>query len=335
MRFGLTYDLRSDYLALGCGLEETAELDAADTIEGLEAAIAANGHETERIGRLDELTAALAAGRRWDMVFNIAEGLYGLGRESAVPAVLDAHRIPYVFSDPMTLALTLHKGMTKRVVRDLGLATPDFAVVSDMVDAAAVDLPFPLFAKPVAEGTGKGVESASKIRDRAGLLAVCQALLAKYVQPVLVETYLPGREFTVGVVGNGREARVVGVMEILLKDGAAPEGYTYANKADYERVCEYRLADDADAGQAALLALAAYRGLGVRDAGRADIRLDARGRAGFMEINALAGLNPTHSDLPIMCALSGVSYNELIGMILDAAVRRAFKGDIHARRGPA
>lgn len=335
MRFGLTYDLRQDYLALGYGLEETAELDAEDTISGLESAIAASGHETERIGRLDELTAALAAGRRWDMVFNIAEGLYGLGRESAVPAVLDAHRIPYVFSDPMTLALTLHKGMTKRVVRDLGLATPDFAVVADMEQAEAVNLPFPLFAKPVAEGTGKGVESASKIRDQAGLLAVCRDLLQKYDQPVLVETYLPGREFTVGVVGNGAGAKVVGVMEIILKEGAAPEGYTYANKADYERVCEYRLADDADAGQAAALALAAYRGLGVRDAGRADIRMDAQGQASFMEVNALAGLNPTHSDLPIMCALSGVSYNELIGMILNAAVRRAFTGESHARRGPA
>ncbi len=325
MRIGLTYDLRSDYLALGYGLEETAELDAEDTIAGLEKAIAAGGHETERIGRLDELAAALAAGRRWDMVFNIAEGLYGLGRESAVPALLDAHRIPYVFSDPMTLALTLHKGMTKRVVRDLGLATPDFAVVADMEDAEQVDLPFPLFAKPVAEGTGKGVESASKIRNRDELLSVCRTLLEKFDQPALVETYLPGREFTVGVVGNGREAKVVGVMEILLKDGAAPEGYTYANKADYEKVCEYKLADDAEANEAATLALAAYRGLGVRDAGRADIRMDARGKASFMEINALAGLNPTHSDLPIMCALSGVSYETLIGMILDAAMKRVFK----------
>ncbi len=324
MRVGLAYDLRSDYLAMGYGLEETAELDAEETIAGLEEAIRAKGHETCRIGRLDALTAALAAGERWDMVFNIAEGLYGLGRESAVPAVLDAHRIPYVFSDPMVLALTLHKGMTKRVARDLGLATPDFAVVSGPEDIGAVDLPYPLFAKPVAEGTGKGVESSSKIHDRAGLEAVCLRLLKLYEQPVIVERYLPGREFTVGVVGNGAKARVVGVMEIILKEGAAPEGYTYANKADYERVCEYRLADDAPAREAADLALAAFKGLGVRDAGRADIRLDERGRASFMEINALPGLNPLHSDLPIMAAMRGVSYEALIGSILDAAAVRIF-----------
>jgi len=324
MLIGLAYDLRSDYLAMGYGLEETAELDAEETIAGLEGAIRARGHETRRIGRLDALTAKLAAGERWDMVFNIAEGLYGLGRESAVPAVLDAHRIPYVFSDPMVLALTLHKGMTKRVVRDLGLATPDFAVVSTPEEALAVDLPYPLFAKPVAEGTGKGVESASKIRDKAGLVDVCARLLDLYRQPVIIERYLPGREFTVGVTGNGDKARVVGVMEIILKDGAAPEGYTYANKADYERVCEYRLADDAPAREAAELALAAYKGLGVRDGGRADIRLDENGRASFMEINALPGLNPLHSDLPIMAGMRGESYEALIGSILDAAIKRVF-----------
>ena len=121
---GLTYDLRDDYRRLGYSEEETAEFDSVQTVEALEAALAAAGCRTDRIGSIHQLTRRLADGARWDLVFNIAEGLRGFGRESQVPALLDAYDIPYTFSDPMVLALTLHKGMAKRVVRDLGLPTP-------------------------------------------------------------------------------------------------------------------------------------------------------------------------------------------------------------------
>jgi len=322
MKIGLTFDLRKDYLERGYSLEETAELDSEETIQGLERSLAGNGFRTERIGALPDLCRDLERGKTWDLVFNIAEGLHGLGRESAVPAVLDAWRVPYVFSDPMVLALTLHKGATKRVVRDLGLATPGFFLVERPEDVERIDLAFPLFAKPAAEGTGKGIEAASRVWNRDELEQVCAKLLDRFKQPVLVEEYLPGREFTVGVVGTGPKARVVGVMEVLLRDSAQPGAYTYSNKADYERVCEYRLVSDQAAEASAELTLAAYRGLGLRDAGRADIRLDKDGRPSFMEINALPGLNPVHSDLPIMCSLDGLSHQDLIGMIMDSALER-------------
>ena len=207
MTIGLTYDLRHDYLAAGYSQEETAEFDRVDTIEGIESALQALGHETERIGNVKSLVGRLAAGERWDMVFNICEGMFGMGREAQVPALLDAYEIPYTFSDPLILALTLDKGMTKTVVRSVGVPTPDFAVVAAPEDVAAVDLPFPLFAKPVAEGTGKGIDARSKVDSPQQLAAVCRELLAKFSQPVLVETYLPGREFTVGIVGSGATPR--------------------------------------------------------------------------------------------------------------------------------
>ena len=324
MRIGLTYDLRADYLAEGLSLEETAEFDRPDTIDAIEAAIRALGHETVRIGRLKALVARLAKGERWDLVFNIAEGRGGVGREAQVPALLEGYGIPCTLSDPMVMGLTLHKGLTKRVVRDAGVPTPDFHVVASAADVASVRLPYPLFCKPVAEGTGLGVSAKSKVRDRRELAAVCRALLKRFRQPVLVETYLPGREFTVGVLGEGRSARVVGVCEVVLKDKTDP-AYGYANKENCEDLVLYRLTRDAEAKRAGAVALAAWRALGCRDAGRIDLRSDAGRRPSFMEVNPLPGLHPEHSDLPILCAQAGMPYGKLIAAIVNSAAKRARK----------
>ncbi len=239
-----------------------------------------------------------------------------------IPALLDAWGIPYVFSDPLVLSLTLHKGMTKRVIRDLGIPTPDFAIVETPAEIARVELPYPLFTKPVAEGTGKGITAASKIENPTELARVCEKLLAGFRQPVLVETYLPGREFTVGIIGTGREAFVPAVMEVHLTEKAEKEVYSYANKEDWHGRIEYRLADDAQARAASETALAAWRGLGCRDGGRVDLRSDANGTPNFIEVNPLAGLRPEHSDLPILCGLAGMPYRDLIGGIMHSALKR-------------
>ncbi|MDR1932542.1 MAG: D-alanine--D-alanine ligase [Spirochaetales bacterium] len=323
LRIGLTYDMKTDYASSGLSQEEIAEFDSEETVAGLEAAIAGCGHTTDRIGNIRSLTARLAAGETWDFVFNIAEGLAGPGRESQVPCLLEAWNIPYSFSDPMVLALCLHKAMTKRVIRDAALPTADFAVLDSAAQAAGLALPYPLFAKPVAEGTGKGISAASKIENPSELARVAAALLEKFHQPVLVETFLPGREFTAGLTGTGEAARLAGCMEIHYGEDAEGEVYSYANKAGYEQRISYTPGGDAAARAASALALAAYRLLGCRDGGRVDIRCDAAGAPHFIEINPLAGLNPVHSDLPIAARLSGVSYNELIRRILESAFKRA------------
>jgi D-alanine-D-alanine ligase len=322
MIVGITYDLRNEYLDHGYSEEETAEFDRGETIEAIEWVLQDLGFKTDRIGHIRNLTARLAAWKRWDLVFNIAEGLRGIGREAQVPALLDAYEIPYTFSDPLVLSLTLHKGMTKRVIRDLGIPTPDFAIVETDSDMEKVDLPFPLFAKPVAEGTGKGINEASKVETRDDLISLCRRLLAKYEQPVLVESFLPGREFTVGIVETGNDAMAIGTMEIVLQRHAECEVYSYINKEECETCVDYRLADDAMAKQAQQIALAAWRGLGCRDAGRVDLRADAMGNPHFMEVNPLAGLHPGHSDLPILCTLAGITYPELIRTIMASALKR-------------
>lgn len=321
MRIGLTYDLRSEYLAAGYDEVATAEFDQPATIDALAAALAGLGAEVDRIGHARQLAARLTAGQRWDLVFNICEGLHGFGRESLVPALLDAWQIPYVFSDPLACALTLHKGMAKHVVRGQGIPTPDFAVVAEAGDLSRVNLPFPVFAKPVAEGTGKGVSESSRAPDPAALERVCLDLLERYRQPVLVETFLPGREFTVGIVGTGPAAVVLGTMEVGLPANSAI--YTYENKEHWEGRVRYTLlADEVLCREVESVALGAWHALGCRDGGRVDIRLDGLGQPHFLEANPLAGLNPDHSDLPFICRFRGISYNELIRRIVASALAR-------------
>ena len=265
----------------------------------------------------------LATGERWDLVFNISEGLAGFGRESQVPAVLEAYGIAYTFSDPLVLAAALHKPTTKRLVKAMGIPTPEFAVVEKIENVSSIDLPYPLFVKPAAEGTSKGISDLSIIHSRENLLKACDSLLSEFKQPVLVETYLPGREFTVGVLGTGDSAKAVAVMEVTLKEARQGQAvYSYINKENSEELAEYRLADDECARASADVAIAAWKGLGCRDAGRVDIRADINGNPNFIEVNPLAGLHPGHSDLPIMWTLSGKKYNYLVSMIVESAVSR-------------
>ncbi len=320
---GLTYDLRSHYLTLGYSEEQTAELDSPATVEAITKALSELGHLPVQIGNVQELTRRLVAGERWDLVFNIAEGLYGLGREALIPALLDAYRIDYTFSDPCVLAVCLHKGFTKSILRDAGLPTPDFILVREESDLDGLDLSYPLFAKPIAEGTGKGINATSKIEKPTELRRRCLDLLVRYRQPVLVEEYLPGREFTVGIVGSGEQAYALGTLEVIIQEGGEQGVYSYLNKEKCEELVEYRLSRDPDTRAAEALALRVWRVLGCRDAGRVDIRLNAEGSPGVLELNPLAGLHPTHSDLPMIATAVGMSYRELIDRIVGSALQRS------------
>jgi D-alanine-D-alanine ligase len=323
LKIGITYDLRDDYLKEGFGFEETAEFDLPDTIAAIEKVILDNGFQADRIGNVKALTRRLAADNRWDLVFNIAEGMYGFGREAQIPALLDAYNIPYTFSDPLGHTISLHKGITKHVLRDLEIPTPDFAVIHNESELDKVNLPFPLFAKPVAEGTSKGITAFSKITNREELHRTCKNIIQTFKQPALVETYLPGREFTVGILGTGKDAKVLGVIEVILKPTAEQNAYSYENKEHYERLVQYILVDDDEAKQAKEISLKAWRYLDLKDAGRVDLRSDAHGAPHFIEVNSLAGLNPKRSDLPILCNLLGMSYHLLISSIIESALRRA------------
>lgn len=323
MRFALTYDLKDDYLAMGFSPEAAAEFDRAETVAGIENALTGLGIETVRVGNVRRLVAALASGQRWDGAFNICEGVEGFAREAQVPALLEAYGIPYVFSDPLTLALALDKAMAKRVVRACGVPTPDFAVIETAAECADVSLPYPLFVKPVAEGSGKGVGVRSLVTDAATLRTAVADLLIRFRQPVLVETYLPGREFTVGIIGTGAGANVLGVAEIVRKANFIGAGYGLANKQEaWEDKVAIAETTDAAAAEAATVALTAWRSLRCRDGGRVDVRADAAGRANFIEVNPLAGLCPDFSDLCLIARNAGIGYADLIARIMASFFAR-------------
>lgn len=334
MIIGITYDLRDEYLKMGYTEEETAEFDREDTISSIENTLTGLGYQTDRIGHIKNLVNRLGRGDRWDLVFNIAEGVYGTGREAQVPALLDAYQIPYVFSGPLVLAVTLDKAMAKIIARDAGVTTPDHMVVSKKEDIPFVNLPYPLFVKPLSEGTGKGIDPESVIKDQAQLFKKCSELLDRYQQPVLVETYLSGREFTAGIIGTGDDAMCIGVIEIILKDNAEQGVYSYVNKEECEERIIYTLTDPEAVEVCSELALKAWKALRCEDGGRVDIRFDAKGAPHFLEVNPLAGMHPEHSDLPILAGLYGIPYPELMKMIMNSALKKV-QGNIHERHSAA
>jgi D-alanine-D-alanine ligase len=319
---GLTYDLKERYLADGYSMEEVAELDSPETIDAIDSALRSCGYETVRIGNVKDLVHALSMGKRWDIVFNIAEGMHGLCREAQIPALLDAYRIPYVFSDSMTLVVTLHKGLAKQVVRSHSVPTADYVVITHIEQLAEVELQFPLFIKPVGGGTGIGIDGDSMVTTAEALHDGVLRLLKNHDQPVLVETYLSGREFTVGVLGTGKGSRSIGVMEIVVDNTSDRGIYSYHTKKHYLESTTYRQVEGELAAACEKVALGAWRALDCRDGGRVDVRMDELGNVNFLEVNPLAGLHPIDSDLPILASMHGLDYRDLIRMIMEFACDR-------------
>ncbi|MBF0182093.1 MAG: D-alanine--D-alanine ligase [Magnetococcales bacterium] len=322
MRIALVYDLREEYQDLGLDEEALAEFDRPETLDALETALRSGGHDIERVGSARALIAALAAGERWDLVFNIAEGMLGRGREALVPALLEAYGIPCLFSDAVTMAITLDKAICKRLARDAGLPTTPFCLLEKESDLAACSLPFPLFVKPVAEGSGKGCDIASRVEDPAALATRFRELRRRFCQPVLAEPFLPGREFTVGIVGNGEKPMLHEVAEVVVRNERDAGIYGFANKEHSSSLVHYRRADDAEARMALATGLALYRLTGCRDAGRIDLRSDAAGIPHCLEINPLPGLHPTLSGLPILAGFAGWSHARMILSMVEAAQER-------------
>lgn len=321
MKIGITYDLRDECVSQGFSGEDCAEFDSAETIDAIESAIRKMGHETERIGNIINLTRMLANDWKWDMVFNICEGVHGIGREVQVPALLEAFNIPHVFSDSVTLALTTHKGYAKSIVRDNRIPTADFLVIENEEDICNITFDFPMFIKPIAEGTSKGISDKSVIRNESELIEQFKRLKKKFTQPLLVEKYLPGREFTVGILGSGKNARVVGVMEVVVKN-SKEKVYSYFNKENYEEEVEYSNVEPDIESRCSLIALNAWKALNCLDGGRVDLRMDDEGVPNFIEVNPLPGLHPNHSDLSIIGRMAGLPYERLIEMIVESAIER-------------
>lgn len=320
-----------------------AEWDSAETIDAVAAALAPFG-DVIRIEANDDLPHRLRT-ERPDIVFNIAEGLHGPNREAHVPSICEFFGIPYSGSDPFTLSLCLHKARTKDVLRARGIPTADYALVESESDLAALlasasplgrrpTRDAPVFLKPVQEGSSKGITERNLVRSPAELEATARFLLSTYDQPVIAEAFLPGAEFTCGVIGNGRSARVLPL--VGLNFGALPAGalpiYGYEAKWVWDTTdrpldifeCPARI-DRRLQQTIEDVVLRAYRMLGCRDWSRIDVRLDAAGVPNVVEVNPLPGILPNPADnscLPKAARAAGMSYDALIQSALLAAAGR-------------
>ncbi len=314
--------------------DEFAEWDSAETIDAVADALSELG-EVIRL-EADESFPEKLRVEKPDIVFNIAEGRYGPNRESHVPAICEFFGVPYSGSDPFTLSLCLDKGRTKETLAFHGITTAAFSIVHSMDELVGVGrrMPMPLFVKPVHEGSSKGITEKNFCRTTRDLETQVKFLLDTYEQPVLVEEYLPGNEFTCAVLGNGPDARVLPIVGMNfgeLPDGAIPI-YGYEAKWIWDRPekplnmfdCPARISD-ALRQSIEELTLRAYSVLGCRDWSRIDVRLDADGIPNVVEVNPLPGILPRPEDnscLPKAARAAGIEYNELIQSCLQHAARR-------------
>jgi D-alanine-D-alanine ligase len=327
MKIGLSYDLK-DSVSAGQGQPEDAleEYDSAETVDALKAAIEAKGYTVVKLGGGREFLKNVLS-EKIDFVFNISEGLGSYrSREAQVPSVLEMLDIPYSGADPQCLAVCLDKHLTKKLVSLEGIPTPRWRVI-DRVNVGELDwagLPYPAFVKPVWEGSSKGIRLNSLIRDPQQMQDLVTRLLKQYCQPVMIEEFIAGEEVTVGVVGNNPPG-LAGIMRVVPRRKEGDFIYSLEVKRDYENLVDYECPARLDKNilkNIEKYALKAFQILECRDFSRVDFRISADGTPYFLEINPLAGLNPRSSDLIIMARLTGLTYNSLIGSILEAGLER-------------
>jgi D-alanine-D-alanine ligase len=325
LKVGFAFNVKRLKPDLSGEQDDEAEYDPPKTLQAIREAIASYGHEVIDLEATSDLPIQLAS-TPVDVVFNIAEGFKGRSRESQVPALLELLDIPYTGSDPAALSVSLDKALAKRMVRTHGILTPGYLVMQTGKERLPKDMPpFPLLAKPVAEGTSKGVTKRSIVRDESELREVAREMIEKYGQPALIEEYVAGREFTLGLLGE-RRPRVLPPMEIVFLDRADPTPiYSFEMKQDWNDKIRYEVPAQLTPKELDRLERAArecFFALGCRDVARIDFRMDALGRIFFIESNPLPGLTPGWSDLVLIAQAAGIEYRALIGEILSFAIRR-------------
>lgn len=328
-RIGITYNLKKDHPKVvgssRAAEDHAAECEEQDTVDSIARALARNGASVELFPHQSDLLDRLRSSKP-DIVFNIAEGWSGRNRESLIPALLELLDIPFTGSDALTLGMALDKAVAKRMVSTVGVPTPRFFKAWRPEDADRVDLEFPVFVKPNCEGSSKGIRNSSKVDSLEALRAKIEWIVSTYHGPALIEAFLPGREFTVGLLGNG-SLHVLPIMEVCAKgQDAADQSFVYSYETKIGNLEQMRVpAPISDELRTELsdLAVAVFNVMECRDVARIDFRLDSSGRPHFLEINPLPGLSKA-SLLPIQAQAMDMGFDSLVNTILESALKRCY-----------
>ncbi|HEX9331387.1 MAG TPA: hypothetical protein VF896_05840 [Anaerolineales bacterium] len=318
-----------------------ADYDHIETIDAIRAAIETDGHKAVFIQADEDLPFALRD-QKPDICFNIAEGLGGDAREAQIPALLELLRIPYTGSRVLTNGISLDKTLTKRIWRDRRLPVAPFQEFVAGDEPVRADLEYPLFVKPAREGTGMGVDMKAIVNNEKELRERAEYIINTYQQPALVEAFLPGREFTVGVMGRA-DAKLYSrhpewyekdgfhrfpILELDMTRSVTP--MVYSQEAKSKEVgeegapgyfCPANIEPELEK-KLKYFALRAHMLLNALDVSRTDVRLDEQGNPRVMEINTLPGLTPNYSDLCLQSKAEGIRYEDLILEILYLGASR-------------
>jgi D-alanine-D-alanine ligase len=309
-----------------------AEWDSWDTIDALRSAIALK-HDVQLIEANEDACEALRTYRP-DFVFNVAEGFNGISREAQIPALCEMLRLPYLGSDPLTLSLCLDKARTKEVLSYHTIPNASFVVYDSPASVNGRTFGYPQIVKPLHEGSSKGIYNSSLVHSDGELIAEVSRIVERYGQPAMVESFLPGREFTVALLGNGEFLRALPIVEI--RHDALPEGvnpiYSYEAKWVWDRpdepldifACPADIDDDLRRS-IEKICIDTYRILRCRDWARIDVRLDAAGIPHIIEVNPLPGILPNEADnscFPKAARAAGMDYAGLIQSVMDTSVKR-------------
>lgn len=320
---GIVYNLKKGIVSDAEDIE--AEYDSFDTILAIKDAFAAAGVKAELLEANADLIEKLKS-THVDIVFNIAEGTSGRGREAQIPAIMNFLGIPFSGSDETTLCLALDKAVTKRYLSTYNITTPAYQLIKTPNFKLDQALKFPLIIKPDSEGSSKGISDLAIVDNEQQLYSLIERNFKLYGQPMLAEEYIKGREFTVGILGNGSDMRVFDPMEIIyLKEDRESRIYSYNVKKNYKKYIEYScppLLDAVTTQKMKDIAAKIYMALDCRDFSRIDFRLSEDGTIYFIEINPLPGLAPGYSDYPMLAEFCGMDYQTLVVNVLNSALKR-------------
>jgi len=328
LKIGFTYDAKADYKLLpGDSPDKYAEFDSEETLLQIGNALKLSGHNVERIGNVSALLQKIAQGKRWDLVFNIAEGVKGRNRESQVPAILDLFGIHYSGSDALTMGMTLDKAVAKIIVSHSAVLTPEFLEIEKLSQLAENEknfkLKYPVIVKPSEEGTSKGIEPDSVCRNFDEVKKITQRIIYKYNQPALIEEFISGSEFTVAVIENDPPFVLLPV-QIAIKENTelGEDIYTHqrVENDDIRYICPAPIPKALEE-KLKNLAMSSYKSLGIKDFGRIDIRVDEKGAPYFLECNPLPNLGLIDV-FPLVAKAIGINYDQMILRILNAALKR-------------
>ncbi|MFH0806887.1 MAG: ATP-grasp domain-containing protein [Elusimicrobiota bacterium] len=326
LKIGFTYDAKNDYkLESDDPPDKYAEFDSEETIQEITSALKTSGHNIIRIGNTKKLVENLHKGEKWDLVFNICEGVKGRNRESQAPAIFELYDIPYSGSDAASMALTLDKTLAKKILHYHNLKTPNFICVNstDELSPKKFKLRFPLIVKPSIEGTSKGISKESFCTNFTKLKKRVEWLLTNYKQPALIEEFIVGYEFTVPIIGNN-PGKVLPIVQTAIsgKTDLGEDFYTQArvDSTDIKYLCPAEIDKELEEKINALV-LDSYKVLGCTDLSRIDIRVDYTDEPYFLECNPLPNIGKIDV-FPLVAKAMGITYEQLLCQILDSALKR-------------